>query len=225
MAQTWTSNCFDSSNDWDDDLQAMENNHLALQSSFSGASAPTSPVQGQLWEDTGSGALKKYDGAAWMAVLQGDADFKVFVYRNDTCDGWNIDATVTDRVIAVKGGTGAYNADGGTNAGETWANLKAHTHGVGSFAAASHKHLAINYTGLNTNPTEGDGTAMTFSGSVGLGNNISTRSSSSGSGNIITHDIYTNSQAPSLSGTSAAQSTSDVRPQACLTTCQYPDLT
>ena len=103
-------------------------------SSFSGSGTPASPVAGLQYLDTGSKALKVYnsDGDAWLAQLIGDASFKIPVYRNDTCDGWLIDATVTDRVIALKGGAQAYNANGGTNAGSfTYTGFTmVHTHPV-----------------------------------------------------------------------------------------------
>ena len=137
MAQTYTANCFATSNKWDDDLQNLENNFAALRSAFSGAAAPSSPVEGQIWMDTGSNALKRRNAGntAWLADLIADADQKVPVYRNDTCDGWLIDSTVTDRIVALKGGTGAFNANGGTNAGTAWSILAAgHTHGAGSYA-------------------------------------------------------------------------------------------
>ena len=65
---------------------------------------------------------------------------KVYLYENTAPTGWSITA-VTDSVLAVKGGTGLYNTTGGTAAGESWANLKAHTH-----AGPSHTHTGPSHT-------------------------------------------------------------------------------
>jgi hypothetical protein len=58
------------------------------------------------------------------------------MYRNDTDEGWTIDASApTDRVLAVKGGAAAYNVDGGNTAGSwTITGLS------GSAANDSHNH-------------------------------------------------------------------------------------
>lgn len=55
---------------------------------------------------------------------------KVYLYENTAPTGWSIVA-VTDKVLAVKGGTGSYNVDGGNTAGDftiTEAQMPAHYH-------------------------------------------------------------------------------------------------
>lgn len=42
----------------------------ALLSSNSGTAAPAYRVRGTLWEDTTAGVLKKWDGTAWVSVLE-----------------------------------------------------------------------------------------------------------------------------------------------------------
>jgi len=54
---------------------------------------------------------------------------KVYLYENTAPTGWSITA-VTDKVLAVKGGSDAYNATGGTAAG-TWTQ-PSHTHPIAS---------------------------------------------------------------------------------------------
>lgn len=138
MSQDWSTNVVD----WSGvTAQATMNNIelmlATLRSNFSGSSAPANLVAGNLFynTDTGHEGLRARNAAsdAWLAVLLGDASQKLWVYRNDACEGWDIDATVTDRVLAVKGGSNAYNANGGTTAG-TWTQPN-HTH-----AAGAHTH-------------------------------------------------------------------------------------
>lgn len=121
MSQTWDASAPVKTNDWDDDILAMKNKFDSLQSSFSGTSAPTSPVIGQLWADTTDDIMKvrNFAGTGWDASLHGDSSCKIWIYRNDTNVGMVIDATVSDRVLAIKGGSNAYNVNGGNTAG-TW---------------------------------------------------------------------------------------------------------
>jgi len=62
---------------------------------------------------------------------------KMWFYQNVAPTGWTIDSTPADAVLAVKGGTQAYNVNGGNQAG-TWtqsshtlttADIPAHDHG------------------------------------------------------------------------------------------------
>lgn len=229
MSQTWDATAPDEDNDWDDDLPAMKNNFAALQSNFSGTAAPTSPVAGQGWTDTGSDTHKRRNANNddWLADLHGDINFKIPVYRNDTCDGWIIDATVTDRVIALKGGSDAYNANGGTTAGTAWSTLAlGHTHGAGSYAAASHRHTWYDNRGgsLDAQTFNSGGSATNIT-SIAHGSSLRIVVSSS-VGGALNVDGYTNNSAPSLSGTSATGgATTEPRPAAALCTLQYPDFT
>jgi len=75
-----------------------------------------------------------------LATLSGAGIFpsgtKLWFYQNTAPSGWTIDTTPADAVLAVKGGSGAYNVSGGSQAG-TWtqpdhtlttAEIPAHTH-------------------------------------------------------------------------------------------------
>jgi len=72
------------------------------------------------------------------------AGTKVWFYADSAPDGWTIDATVADALLALKGGSQAYNVDGGNLAG-TWtqpghtlteAEIPTHDHGE----AGAHTH-------------------------------------------------------------------------------------
>jgi len=150
MSQDWTNDSFAAGHVAQTDLQNMENNFLALQSSFSGASNPAGAVAGTQYMDTGSKTLKVYNsvGSAWLAQLLGDATQLMWVYRNDTCDGWVVDTSVTDAGLAIKGGAQAYNVNGGNVAG-TWtqpdgtisiAQMAAHSHTGATAAGSAHNH-------------------------------------------------------------------------------------
>jgi len=120
MSQIYTINCFDANNAVQSDMQAIENNFETLRTMFSGSGSPANPIAGMPWAHAGGvNGLRMRDvaNAAWLAVLVGDADYKVWLYRNDAAPGMQIDTTVSDRVLAIKGGSAAYNVAGGTGAG------------------------------------------------------------------------------------------------------------
>jgi hypothetical protein len=230
MSQTYTANCYQSDHVAVTDMANIEANFATLRSTNSGAAAPSNTEAGLQWWDTVKNRLKIRNdaNAAWLAVLHGSASFKIWVYRNTTDDGWTIDATVTDRVLALKGGTGLYNANGGTNAGETWANLKAHTH-TGPSHTHSHNHMVYNWDAGD------DGRYYTTSGADTMadvpnttyqgGRNLGVCFSDTYEDRVMGADMYT-SLAAVAGGTAntGAQSTADVRPQAAVGTLQYPDI-
>ena len=85
--------------------------------------------------------------------MHADASHKIPVYRNTAPDGWLIDSGVSDCVIALKGGSQAYNTAAGAVAG-TWQNpdhtlalseIPAHNHG----AEANHLHTFPYGTGTD----------------------------------------------------------------------------
>ena len=217
MSQDWSTDVYQLTGKTANSVMTdIENMLDTLRSNFSGSSAPSDLVAGNLWFNTDSGhegmRVRNSDNAAWLALLMGDANQKIPIYRNDTCEGWDIDTSVTDRVIALKGGSNAYNANGGTNAG-TWVQPN-HTHTMGN-----HTHGAGSFT-----TSAGDGTSQ---GTVDNSNGFTCE--------IVNQDLK-RVQLPALpiSGTSATPSTnttgggataSTYRPAAALCTLQYPDLT
>ena len=117
MAQTYTTNCFIAAGVAQTDMQNIETNFAAVKSGFSGTASPSDVVGGMTWHDSTARKIRNYASTAWLISLLGDASQKMWVYRNNTCEGWLIDATVIDRVIALKGGSNAYNVNGGNIAG------------------------------------------------------------------------------------------------------------
>ena len=231
MSQTYTANCYQSDHVAVTDMANIEANFATLRSTNSGAAAPANTEAGLQWWDTVNNRLKIRDdaNATWLGVLQGDASLKIWVYRNNTCDGWTIDATVTDRVLALKGAGGLYNANGGTVAGESWANLNAHTH-TGPSHSHSHNHRVYDFQGVAD-----DGRYYTTSGADTMADLPNTAYDSArqiavqytaGSPNrIVGADMYSALDATAGgTGATGAQSTADVRPQAAIGTLQYPDL-
>ena len=224
MSQTWTDDSYAAGHVGQTDLQNMENNFLALKSSFSGASAPAGPVAGLQYMDTGSGTLKIYDaaGAAWLAQLMGDATQLMWVYRNDTCDGWVVDATVTDAGLAIKGGAQAYNVNGGNIAG-SWtqpdgtisiAQMPAHDHTPGTGVGSAHTHTFSGAFSRGTGGAKSDG------GSVLKGGTFSTYTAVS----INTEGAHTH--AVTSQGTGAVHSHGTAyRFRAAVGTMQKPDFT
>lgn len=109
MGQTFYSDSYDGSNDVQSDLGHMETNFETLRSMFSGSSAPSSPtpVAYQPWMDTTQLVLKYRDpgDTTWWGLFHGDTSQKVYIWRNAAMDGWAVDSGVSDRVLAVKGGS------------------------------------------------------------------------------------------------------------------------
>jgi hypothetical protein len=66
------------------------------------------------------------------------AGTKMVFYQNSAPSSWTIDATVADAVIAIKGGSNAYNVNGGQLAG-TWTQAN-HTHSFSDSVSFSHSH-------------------------------------------------------------------------------------
>ena len=164
MAQNWTANSFATTNDWDDDLQAMENNLLCLQSGFSGTATPTSPVIGQEWVDTTNDVVKRrnFAGSGWNSSLHGDSTCIVYIYRNDANVGMQIETGMGDRVLAVKGGSQAWNVNGGVQAGTM--TQPTNTWSIGNPTGGRD---AVNF-GAQTNVPD-DGHGHSISGGAGAG--------------------------------------------------------
>lgn len=142
MSQDWVADLYTTGTVGHTTLTNMELMFATLRSSFSGGTAPSNAVDGNLYYDTGTDLLKLYRNAAWAGVLVGSVAFKMWVYLNAAEDGWTIDAaSVTDRVLAFKGGSTYVTA--GANAG-TWTisglARAAHTHVAGTLVGASHTH-------------------------------------------------------------------------------------
>ena len=196
MSQTWTDDPFASGHTGQTDLQNMENNFLALKSMFSGASAPSNAIAGMPWFDTAKKVLKTRDNsnAAWLGLFHGTVDTKKLVYDDDVLDGYARDSGVTDKVIALKGGstytTGGATAGSWTIGGITSANESAHTH-----STPAHIHP------LATSGTVSSKTADSYIATDGATDHL--RSLAAGA---ATFDKLTKNTTSSGSGTSGAGS-------------------
>jgi hypothetical protein len=119
MAQNYTIDCFAASQVGLTSLQNMENNFECLRTMFSGSSAPTDPSPGSPWFDTSKKILKVRDSTngLWLGVHYSSTSARWWVYANVAGDGWVVDSSIADLVVAIKGGTQAYNIAGGTGGG------------------------------------------------------------------------------------------------------------
>jgi len=128
MSQTYEPNIYQSDHAAQTDLGNIEANFATLRSSFSGASAPSGPVPFQLFGDTTDETLqfRNADDNAWFGLMHGDNAQKIYVYRNDAMEGMAIDSSVSDKVLAVKGG--ATYTTGGATAGTWTSPWSSHNH-------------------------------------------------------------------------------------------------
>jgi len=167
MGQTFTDDCFAGTHVAQTDMGNIETNFATLKSNFSGSSAPSNPVPGQIYFDTTQKLLHFRNQADddWLGLIPGDTDQKLWIYRNDTVDGMAVDSSVTDRVLAIKGGSNAYNVNGGNTAG-TWtpvahtlaiSEIPSHDHG-GVTGSGGHVHTGSNFGGPNPESTAPQGT-------------------------------------------------------------------
>jgi len=126
--------------------------------------------------------LTAYGGPTWVSVSGLPSGTKMWFYQNTAPAGWTLDGTPSDDLLAVKGGSAAFDANGGTGAG-TWTvaglTKDAHTHTGPSHThtGPSHTHGAGNYAGPNhthTGPshTHGNGTLAGPSHTHNLDNNM-----------------------------------------------------
>jgi len=151
MAQDWTDNSYELGHVGQTDLANMENNFMTLKSIFSGAAAPGTVDACHPWFDTTQHVLKVRNDldTAWIGIMHGDVNQKIWVYRNTAMSGWAVDSSITDRVISLKGGSYAYNVNGGNTAGSWY---------------YSHNHKWYDNRGINADDKtyNSSGTSITF---------------------------------------------------------------
>ncbi len=200
MAQNYTINCFDPNNAVQTDMQAIEDNFECLRTTLSGSGAPSNAIAGMQWAHAGGAnglRFRNVANSAWLAVILGDADSKFWLYRNDAAPGMAVDTTVTDRVLSIKGGSQAYDVDGGETAG-SWTIT-----GLSSNSTGAHTH---------------SGETSTVSATSGLSTTVT------GAARTPTHShTYTTDEQAAHSHTVSHAGTS--RPAAAVGTLQYPVLT
>lgn len=135
MTQDFTEDCFAGGHVAETDLTNLEKNFICLRTLFSGLGAPASMAACHPWFDATKHIFKVRadDDSAWLGLMHGNVNSKMWIYRNDAKAGWTIDDAVADKVLALKGGAAAYNVAGGNTAG-TWQQPN-HTH-----TGPSHEH-------------------------------------------------------------------------------------
>jgi len=211
MAQNWTDNVFQGDHVGQTDLQNMENNFACLKSLFSGASQPASMAACHPWFDTTKHVLKvRNDGdTAWYGLMHGDISQKLWIYRNAAMSGWAVDSGVSDKVLAIKGGS-TYTT-GGATAG-TWTQ-PSHAHGVGTYAGPNHSHSLNTGGAIQHYPNT---PIAVYGGALYTG--------SDGSGAVRALST-TDAKAGAVTGTSAGGATvATYRPAAAVGTLQYLDI-
>ena len=145
MSQDFSLETYAASANFSADLLQIEDNFAALKSNFSGVAAPgaaaDSPVAGQFWFDTTKKIMKVRNSAnnAWLGLFYGNSSFKIWMYRNAAGDGWAIDSSVTDKVVALKGGS-TYTTGATSNTG-TWII----TGNTLSTTGSTHTHRYLDY--------------------------------------------------------------------------------
>ena len=192
MAQNWTDDVYASSHVGATDLQNIENNFAAIKSFFSGASAPSNAVAGMPWFDTAKKVSKQRNAgnSAWLGLMHGDVNEKRLAYRDAAMDGYARDSGVTDKVIALKGGS-TYTSGGATSGSWTITGLSSGNESAHTHAGPSHNHKWYVTTGSANDDQSYNsaGNAQDFASSTVTGIKMRVDTTSGGK---ITADQYTN---------------------------------
>ena len=133
MAQNWKTMSYASSNVAVTDLTNFETNFAVLRSNFLGTSAPSATDAGLLWFDSTNKLMKMRDSAdtGWQGLMYGSVNTKIWAYLDSAPDGWVVDSGVTDKIIALEGGS-TYTTAGSTQGSWTMSGL--------SSSSDSHNH-------------------------------------------------------------------------------------
>ena len=213
MAQNFTPDWYELTFVADTAFQNAENNDNTLRSNFSGSNAPSNPIAGQQWFDIDTGTMKVREiDSTWLAMLVGAATFRMWLYTNDQQRGMLIDATVTDVVIAFRGGN--YGSSGGVVVGN-WS-----ISGLTNSQEGNHSHRWKRYTPNN------DYTWDAAQGAILLQGNTVERQGivvlvTQGNSNCQNSDYYTEETGQHLH---LISHNALWRPQAAVGTMQYPNL-
>jgi hypothetical protein len=110
---------------------------------------PNVPRAGMIWNTTANDVkIRNQANTSWV-VFPFPAETKMYFYQNTAPIGWSI-VSVTDKLLAVKGGSAAYNTTGGSTAG-TWTQ-PSHVHATQGHVLTiaempSHNHTGTTSTG------------------------------------------------------------------------------
>lgn len=211
MSQSWTDNVFQTDHQGQTDLQNMENNFACLKTLFSGSSQPASMGACHPWFDTSKHVLKiRNDGdSAWYGLMHGDTSQKMWVYRNSAMSGWAVDSGISDKVLAMKGGSTYTTAGTWTQPNHTLtvSEMPSHSHGGFTGSGGAHAH--------DFDISGGDGGSLDR---IDIASYQQDSSMQTDVYNAHIHDIT------SQGGGSAHNHGSTYRPAAAVGTMQYLDL-
>lgn len=147
------------------------------------------------------------NGLANSKIMLGDSNTIAWFYLNAAPPGWKVLATGADTVIAVAGGTDAYNVAGGSQAG-TWTisgvTVDAHSHAAGTLSAGSHNHQWYNQvsSGVDDQTYNSGGSGVVIPGASKT--NSSKHLELSIANDSAPNDCYTSNTTPSMSGSTAS---------------------
>lgn len=225
MSQSWTNDVYASGHVGATDLQNMENNFACLKSLFSGASQPASMAACHPWFDTTKHVFKvRNDGdSAWVGLMHGDTSQKIWIYRNAAMSGWAVDSGVSDRVLAVKGGStyttgaavaGTWTQPNHTHTGPSHSHTgPSHTHDMSVGATVSNKDTVYPIGPLSGSPT---GTISSYCDGIGASRKPL---------NAITQAAGTGATGTNGTGATSGNATANTyRPAAAVGTLQYLNL-
>ena len=152
MSQDFTTETYEPSATFSVNLTDIEDNFATLKSNFSGTGNPSSPVAGQAFFHNTKKNLQIRNQAnnAWLGVFYGSTSFKIWKYLNAAEDGWVQDSSITDKVLAIKGGS-VY-LTGGTTVGGSWIIAGNSLNTTGSDHI--HKFYKYNITSYDSNGNE-----------------------------------------------------------------------
>ena len=216
MGQTFTDDCYALTHSGNTDLTNMETNFATLKSMFSGGSAPSNNVAGMPWFDTTNKVLKIRNQAnsSWLGVMYGNSNNKIWMYSNTATDGWTVYSSLTDRVLAIKGGSQAYNVSGGNVAG-TWTQPN---HTLTASEIPDHSHN-VNSGGAHAHDLVSDNAGSTVQICVQTAPGTA---SGDNSGFVVSGGAHTHTTATDGGGDTAHSHGTTFRPAAAVGTLQYP---
>lgn len=127
---------------------------------------------------------------AALAVAVIPAGTKAWFYQDAAPTGWTIDSTPADALLAVKGGSQAFNAAGGTQQG-TWTQPN-HLHSTGDFTLTENEMPAHTHS-LSVTGNTASNTATYITHANTANNTLSATTGSAGTGAAHNHGNTGNS--------------------------------
>jgi hypothetical protein len=134
-------------------------------------------------------------------IMLGDSDTIIWMYLNTAPPGWKALSTGADSLLAISGGTAAYNVNGGNGGtGDTWTQPN-HTHTMGT-----HQHVWYNYTANESESYASGGAGLDIQVTLDNGG-IRANAQGAGNANLLDRDYYTNLVDPGDTAGSATANT------------------